>query len=317
MTSNKTFCPTMLAIFWMLFPLSIVFGQTPVEALSKSLSLESSANNCNLGKEGETILFYFGDSVQHAAPSTSPAVATVNDAGLVTAVAVGTTQISATSVAFPTVSGSAPLTVTVHPGFTSWAPSRVGVIGNQFTDGVSGGAVGLSDGSSLVRWREVFEGSLPYKSWNVLVGNGTTTDVGTGLPGTVNMSSADGSTAFGEGDDKVYRFNGTSWQELTSQPPGVILGVVALSSNSAVLLTRQNNGSVYRWDGNSWTLHSNLPGQTNFGTLRAFGEDNIAVISSGGSPCTLRVWNGTTWTPVPWPQGVSVAICGSHSGTAN
>src|SRR5690606_15073276 len=31
--------------------------------------------NRNLGKEGETILFYFGDTVQHAAPSTSPAVA--------------------------------------------------------------------------------------------------------------------------------------------------------------------------------------------------------------------------------------------------
>ncbi|MCC6244833.1 MAG: Ig-like domain-containing protein [Gemmatimonadaceae bacterium] len=238
--------------------------------------------------------------------SSTPAVATVSASGQITALSAGSTTIRATSVATPSVSGSVGVTVTAPPFFAAWLKSKVGIVGNQYTDGLAQGLISLSSSMALSWYWEFADGTSPNRLQ--LLQNGVVRDVmpaGASLVG--QLTSIENGVAFGvrSGSDAVVmRWDGNAFSPLTGTQPAPALSLQALPNNRVAMWSQQSGtGRVHVWDNGAWTLIFSvvLPGNvTNFNALW-MRDLNAAVVVIGTTAGTHQIvrWDGTTTSIIP------------------
>lgn len=225
-----------------------------------------------------------GVSTQVGWSSGTPSVATINAAGLVTALTSGTTLITATALADPTKTDT--VTVTVVPRLASaWASTRLnGILYDDLlsviafnptaafaVNSINGGA----SGGDIYRWNGV--------SWTV-----STTGAAFGTQFiAVHGISQNALIAVGT-NGVIARFDGTSWTAMTSGTTRELRAVWMESASSAFAVG--SNGTALRMTGSTWaTTATGSTAQlngvwSNAGTAYAVG--------AGGE--VLR-YNGTAW----------------------
>lgn len=243
--------------------------------------------------------------------STNGNVATVNDAGLITAIAPGTTTIRATSTAVPSVLGALPLTVSAPPFLSAWGQSRIGIVGGQVSDGLASSIASLDAGTALATYWAFADGSSPYASirWT----GGQVTDVGPPAAIAVSMfslSSAEPGLAFAVNENskgQVFRWSAGTWTKLPTDPPAAAPTVHALSGNRAAVPTRVGTtASVQLWDGSAWSLLFSVPTAANATTpLLWIASPSAAVLTvpTSGGTHSMHVWNGSSVSSLPLIPG--------------
>jgi len=219
--------------------------------------------------------------------SDNAAVATVNASGLVTAVANGTTTITVTSVADPTKSATASITVSAAPAqlATSWSSSRLG--GALHEDVVSVDAASSSTAFAVNSKGDVYQ--LSGGAW-VLAARGSSFSTKFLA---VSASASGFAIAVGT-NGAIVRFDGTGWARMTSGTAQTLNGVHVESATTAFAVGA--SGLVLRYDGSAWSTMAAGSTQTLYSVWTA-GNSGFAVGASG----EMLRWNGSAWarqTPI-------------------
>lgn len=119
-----------------------------------------------------------------------------------------------------------------------------------------------------------------------------------------------------------YKWNGTSWSEVSTLPYGFIDGSAVIYNGEIHILgggiisggsTVDINKSHYKWNGTSWESVSTLPYDL-FGSCAVVYNDEIHIFGTPGAPPLAYYhykWDGTTWsnvstTPISFSAGDAV-----------
>ncbi|MDX2057915.1 MAG: Ig-like domain-containing protein [Gemmatimonadales bacterium] len=265
--------------------------------------------------------------------SADLAIASVSPAGLVTALAAGTTTVRATSVANPAIQGSATITVTNPTPLTSWAAQIVGPWDRAHWERIDG-LYSLANGDAFA---EIFPGGigstriarrtngtwapadiLPFDQLNHVGGSGNdlwigsttgrlarwngTTFVETASPITGPVVSLEGAGpgAFVAGVNnsstpRVLVYSAGNWTALTAASPLIITSVSGRSPTD-LAATFLLSGSVARWNGTNWSF---LP-TPGFSLVAAHLDQTSTDVIVGGIGGSAR-WNGSAWQQLPLP----------------
>ena len=229
--------------------------------------------------------------------SSNPAVASVNFAGLVTALGNGLATITVTATADPSKTATATVTITATPTqlATSWSSSRLA--GALHEDVVSFDAIDASTAFAVNSKGDVF------------VESGGTWSLGTrgSAHGTqfLAVSATGGSNAIAVGTNGVIvRFDGSSWTRQSSSTQQTLNGVHLENASAGFAVGA--SGLVLRYDGSSWTGMNTGSSQTLYGVWTS-GSNGYAVGSNG----EILRWNGSTWSRQSSPT--SETLYGVHA----
>ncbi len=273
--------------------------------------------------------------------SSNPAVASVNFAGLVTALSNGTTAITVASSANPTI--TATVAVTVAPAATqlatSWTSTRLsGALHEDVVsfDGIdANSAFAVNSRGDVYRlaggvWSLATRGtthstqflavSATSASNAIAVGtNGvivrwdgsTWTAMSSGVTQSLNGVFLDGAqSGFAVGAGGVaLRFSSGAWSSTNTTSTQTLNGVW-VSGSTAVAVGA--NGELLRWNGSTWARQSAGTTQHLNGVFGISGADIVAVGNFG----TVLRWNGTTWSAV-LGGNVTDNLLGVVGSTAN
>jgi hypothetical protein len=265
--------------------------------------------------------------------SDAPAIATVDNLGVVRALSPGQVRISANA-----AGSSGPLsalaTVTVTPVVTSisqWQVARSGLTDDAFLamwdDGAGTTYAGGQNGR-LVRsvnegpWTIVplpsgitetvvgIWGASPTDLWLVgsggliLRGNGTTfTRVAAPLSGGtwLEVWGLSASEVYITGDGgRMMRWNGSSFEVLPTGVSDELWGI--WGPNSTTLFAVGNNGTIIRWDGAQWRRQFN-PDPAPLFDIWGTSAGNIFAVGING--VVLR-FDGVNWTKMTTPANVNL-----------
>jgi hypothetical protein len=135
-------------------------------------------------------------------------------------------------------------------------------------------------------------------------------------------------------DNVSYRWNGTTWTEVTWPAQSVSVWSLSCSSpTSCVQLASPNQGTsgygqgdvAFTWNGNTWSERSApLPGSiaavamscNTSGICLATGNQTEVGDAVGTSaPTVVDMWDGWQWQAVPWPSDAADAILSGVSCT--
>ena len=117
--------------------------------------------------------------------------------------------------------------------------------------------------------------------------------------GTLYIEAISGSSATG-GTPSLYKFNGTSWEEVwtcsdLNQTMYSRFGVS--SSGDSYLLGSSESGTVYKWDGANWS-DLGLPAEHDgYYALEVF-NDEVHLLIENGDILQVHKYNGTNWSQV-------------------
>lgn len=287
-------------------------------AVTAPLSIEAGST----GQATTTITADPGVSQAVTWSSSTPAVASVSASGQITALSAGNTTIRATSVATPSVSGSVNVSVTAPPYFAAWLKSKIGIVGNQYTDGLAQGLVSLSSSTALGWYWDFADGTSPNRLQALQ--NGVVRDVmPAGASFVQQLTSIESGVAFGmrNGTDAtVLRWDGNAFTPLTGTQPAPAMSLQALPNNRVAMWSQQaGTGRVHVWDNGVWTLLFSvaLPGNvTTFNQLwmRDLTAAVVVIGTTAGTHQIIR-WNGVTTSVIPNiggnPSNATPVIVGS------
>ncbi len=227
--------------------------------------------------------------------SSASGVASINAQGVVTAVSLGSTLITATSVADATKSDTVTLNVVPRLA-TSWSTSRLG------------GAL-RDDLPSIVAFSATNVFAVDLQG-DIYQWNGTTWTLS--LSNTSDYIALHGSSATNViavgTNGAIARYNGTDWSVMTSGSTQT-LNAVWVESPS-VAWAAGNNGTVLRLSSNVWSTETTNSTQTLNGV---WGGENV-VYAVGANTTVLRR-EGSTWSRVTVPS--SEQLYGVHGNSAN
>lgn len=218
--------------------------------------------------------------------SSTQAVATITQSGVVTGVAPGTTLITARSQADNTKSDT--VTVTVVPRLaTAWTASRLGgvlyddllsvVSFNPTTAFAINSINGGESGGDIYRWNGA--------TWTL---SASAAALGTQFR-FIHGTSGTNVIAVGT-NGKIVKYDGTNWSVMTSGTTQELRGVWVESATSAFAVG--TNGTALRLSGTTWAL-------TTTGTTQALNGiwSNAGIAYAVGNGGTALRYNGTGWTP--------------------
>lgn len=233
--------------------------------------------------------------------SDNPAVASVNFAGLVTALSGGSATITVTAVADPGKTAAATVTVSTAPTqlASSWSSTRLG--GALHEDVVSLDAVDGSNAFAVNSVGDVFR----------FVGGSWTLGTRGSAHGTqfLAVSATSSSSAVAVGTNGVIvRFNGSSWSRASSGTQQTLHGVHLETGSSGFAVGA--GGVVLRLSGSTWTSQPSGTSQTLYGVWSA-GNTGFAVGTGG----TVLRWNGSTWSEMS--SGTTETLYGVDGLSAN
>lgn len=252
--------------------------------------------------------------------SSTPAVATVSATGVVSAIAAGSTLISATSQADATKRDTVTVTV-VQRLANTWSSTRLG--GALFEDIISiasfgaNSAFGVNVLGDIYRWNGTTwtlstRGSTLGTQFESLHGTSATSLLAVGSNGVIarfdgtawtRMTSPvtstlynvfmDGPTsAFAVGaNGVVLRLTGTTWTALNSGSTRTLYSVWS-SGTSAMMVG--STGEILRYEGSTFTR---MEGSTSEALFSVSGSTINALVAVGASGTVLR-FDGTAWTLV-------------------
>jgi len=260
--------------------------------------------------------------------SLNPAVATVDAAGVVTAVAAGQATIAAsangvTAYTLATVSipGGQPAShwEPVASGTTSnlhgvwgadaasafavgWLPPHTAIV--RF-DGVSWAPVasGTTEGSLRSIWGASSTDALAVGAYeNTLHWDGSTwTAAGGGVLALDAVWGTSPREAFAVGFyGEIVRWDGATWHRMTSPTNQALWGVWGTSSRDAWAVGYR--GAILRWDGSEWRAVTSGTTATLNGVWGTSPEDVYAVGSDG----VILHWGGSAWTSMS--SGITTAL---------
>jgi hypothetical protein len=154
----------------------------------------------------------------------------------------------------------------------------------------------------------------------------------------VSSNNVWASGSYTDANGQVYtltmRWDGTSWNTVTSANPGIantFFKIAAIASNDIwsvggyVPSGVQYHSLTEHWDGSTWT-HISSPNTTGTNSLRGLApvESNaVWATGYGGSHTLTEYWNGSSWSIVASPNqgtgsnrlyGASVTPGGSVAG---
>jgi uncharacterized protein YjdB len=255
--------------------------------------------------------------------STVPSVATVNGSGLVTAVALGTTDIIAAAPGG--LADTLAVTVTVVANTVKVTPVGVVVTGVGSTsvlavevrDGTgnvvvsptvswvsANPAVATVDGSGMVTAVAAGQTSVSATSGSITAYATVTVNVPGVTP--VNLwtpmaappiswvgavwGSSPTNVYVTNGANVLYRYNGTSWSPVSTGSPYGLTAVWGTSASD--IFAVGGNGQVAHYDGSAWTSTSSGTGQT----LRAAWGASHADVFAVGSNGAIVHYDGTNWS---------------------
>ena len=312
-----------------------------VQQVSRTLSISPAA--VVLAGPGATQGFTVTaqDSLGNAMPSPSltwtspnPTVATVNAAGVVSAVGTGQLVVTTTdggAIASALVTVGVPATAPVNlwaARSTNVTATLLGVWGASPSDlfGVgSGGAIVHSDGST---WSPMTSGSTNalYAAWGTAHG-----DVfAVGVSGTIlhydgtawtAMSSGTSQTLFsvwGTSHANVYavgatgtllHYDGTSWSAVTTGTTATLRAVWGTSASD--VFVAGTGGAVLHFDGTNWGPMGSGTTAPLYGLWGVSASDVYAISSTGA----LFHYNGSTWSAVGPNPGVTTRAVTGTSGS--
>ena len=265
--------------------------------------------------------------------TSNASVATVNGAGLVTAVAVGGATITAVSNADTTRTASASITVVPRPVSVAITQRVVGL--NPGTSTTLTATVSADPGvTTAVNWSSSSPNVASINAGGVVsaIAGGTTlitataqadntkrdtvtvtvvprlasTWSATRLNGIlyddlVSVVAFNAFSAFainsvngGASGGDIYRFDGTNWVVSAS---GALFGTQFLSVQGIAndnLFAVGTNGVIVRWNGTAWTAQTSGTART----LRSVWMENATTAYAVGDNGTALRWNGTAWSPL-------------------
>lgn len=214
--------------------------------------------------------------------SSAPAVATVSDSGVVTAVAAGTATITATSVADTAKKASTAITVTRYQGVARWVNAGP----TSPTDAIAGGTSRMWATSATNAY--VTAGAI-YRydgaRWTAVSGN-------LGGFNAIDGTSPTNAVAVGFGGNAA-RFDGTQWTAARFTTPEQINDVAMTSPTTAVAVG--STGVVAQLNGATWTVGTVGARDTLFAVWGASPAD----VWAGGENGSLFRWDGARWSAQP------------------
>lgn len=233
--------------------------------------------------------------------SDNPAVASVNFAGLVTALTSGTATVTVAAVADPTRFATASITVTAPPTqlAASWSSGRLG--GALYEDVVSVDAADATSAFAVNSRGDVFR--LSGGTW-ALATRGSAHGTQFLAVSTTGPSSA---VAVGT-NGVIVQFNGSSWLRMVSGTQQALHGVHLEDEASGFAVGA--GGLVLRLDGSGWTSMPSGSTQTLY-SVWSLGNTGFIAGTNG----ELLRWNGTTWSRQS--SGVTETLYGVHGVNAN
>lgn len=231
--------------------------------------------------------------------SSNPAIASVSDAGVVTAVSAGgPVTVTATSEG---KTGSAQITVTPPP-FAAFAPSTELQISNgtPMHAPVHGMSVAPNGAAVGITGTQVFDRST----------DGVWVSAGTAISGTPALIAAHADPAGGlwatGSNGVIVRKVGNAWVPENTGSNAAAFNAIAIRADGSGFAVGNPGGAIYqRSSAGTWsTVNVSVPAGTIL-TQVASPTPNFAlavgyVVGANNQGVSLR-WNGTTWTSAPFP----------------
>ncbi len=218
--------------------------------------------------------------------SSNPAVATVSATGQITAVALGTSSITALSTADTTRRAVSNVTVITRP-ITVVIPDR-GLSVNPGTSATLTAIVSADPGvSTAVTWMSSNPAVATINAQGVIAGI-TTGNVLITATAVADASKRDSVIV------TVVQRLATTWtpSRLNGALYEDVISVAALTNSSAFAINVF--GDIYRWNGTVWTLTlAGVTYNTAFTAIHAEAANNVLAVGRGG---VIARWNGTAWS---------------------
>lgn len=289
---------------------------------AKSITITPNADSAGVGHDrafAATLTADPGVATGIRWRSSNSAIATVDQTGKATAVALGSVTLTALAEADSTVRATATFRVVGQTSFTSWNRRVVGRVNGQITDGLALDVVSLSSGSALASYWAFADGTAP--NFAMRLGPSGLVDITQSPEAAVQgLTSADPSEAFGLelsiAGLRVVRWNGTTWSLLPVAQPGPMLQLRAIGGGQVIGISRNAaTPGLYRWDGTAWStlLPISMPPSGVNPTFWA-GSTSAVAYAICSSVTQRFTYNGTTTTALPAPPGTPSNSCPSFLG---
>ncbi len=252
-----------------------------------------------------TVVADVGADTRLAWNSTTPAVATVDANGRVTALSVGTTTIALRSVAFSTVTASALLTVSAPPTTSVFAETSVGsggglstaTITNIFASSATQGIV-LADASApnIAGVAAPLQMGAPlWQSRSDLMTNfsrrfgsdaaaSSPSDVFWSLPGD-NLSGLPTSTLVARWDGTTL--TSTNWPLPTGGTSPSARALASIGAGEALALS--STGAIHRYRSGAWTTLTAATAATSGSGMSAWNGDSAIITRCRSSAADPRI----------------------------
>ena len=254
--------------------------------------------------------------------SSNNTVATVNAAGLVTAVALGTATITGLSTADTTKSATSVVTVAPRPIAVAITQRAIGL-----NPGTSTTLTATVSADPLVSREVTWSSSAPAVA--SITQTGLVSAVTAGSTLITATSQADNSKRDTVTVTVVPRL-ATAWasSRLNGALYDDLIAVIAFSNFSAFAINSINGGTsggdIYRYDGTNWLLSaSGTAFGTRFLAIQGITADNLMAVGTNG---VIARWNGTAWSAMAsgttrtlravWMENATTAYAVGDNGTA-
>jgi hypothetical protein len=105
------------------------------------------------------------------------------------------------------------------------------------------------------------------------------------------MSPA-GDTAFGAGEDGIYRWNGSAW---TAEPSGRSLHALAMTPKGELGFAGSVTGAIYRYDGSRWAEDPQGTREAGGKALYAMSLSSDGKLGFAAGSNAFLQWDGSAW----------------------
>ncbi|HYW33409.1 MAG TPA: Ig-like domain-containing protein [Gemmatimonas sp.] len=236
--------------------------------------------------------------------TSNPTVATVSTAGVVTAISVGQSTVTAVSTADTTKRGTAAITVNSRPLTVSIVQRSVSL--NPGTTAQLTANVAADPGvNTAVTW------TSSTASVATVSGTGLVSGVAVGTTLITAVSQFDATRRDTVTVSVVPRL-ANSWSAARLEGPLVddVISIAGFSATSAFAIN--SAGNIYQWNGTVWATSAlGSTFGTQFAALHGTADNSIIAVGSNG---VIARWNGTAWSAMT--SGTTRSLRGVYAESA-
>lgn len=293
-----------------------------------NVSVSPNAVSMQTGQQRTIVATVTGDPGVSTAVTWSSAnetIATVGANGVISAVAVGSTTVTATSVVDPTRQATVSVTVTPQVVSVAVSPSTLNLgVGTNAT--LTANVVAQGGLSTAVTWRSSNPAvaSVNFSGTVAALSAGSATITVLSVADTTRRATAAVTVTTAPPPPPPATRLATSWS--SSRLGGALYeDVVSLDAIDAANAFAVNSaGDVFRFNGSAWSLStSGSAFGTQFTAISGTATSNVIAVGTNG---VIARFNGTSWSPMSsgtasslsgvWVESPTVAFAVGANGTA-